>query len=1437
MYNVATSSYMSSTCRVTCRSKVLSELHEGHMVTAKTKSLARSYVWWPGTDEAVESTRRACVVCASDADAPSAQAPQYWPWFERRWLRHHVNFFRPIADISYLVAVDACSKWIQAIRAKTITSSFSIDAIAVAGLSDEGPGGKVRDTPPPIELKSFNSQVELWPSFYECFKINVHDNEGLSDSQKLHYLLGKLSGPALKLTAGIVPAGENYASIWQSLVNKYQDKRALGSHYMSILMNIKPAINNAASLDTFIESFSAAVSALEQLKITDLKDFMLLTIALRKIDSVTAQAFEMAIRDKEIPSYSEFVEFIKGQVKILDRTSNRPTVIPTVASPRHNNTVHYSKTLLSRDNIESCSMCNNGDHLQLYQCTTFKSLPVEQRFEFIKNKRACINCLSMSHTVSRCNSSHYCKMCNKQHHTLLHKTSLSNKLNNRKQPFTPPSCSHALLAAPSVSTAEVPAHTLCNCPAHPPLAVTPPIAQLPPPTQLTPCVNNQVSLCARAHVINNNNTILLSTAQINVLNDCKQKLNVRCLIDNASQNHIVTTACCKRLNLKPIPLNVHTSIKGIGSASQTVRGWVPLCVSSKNNLYNYTIDALVVDVITENMPSVMIDATIISSLLNIPLADPLWHTPGQIELVLGAQLFPYLLLGGKIIAPPAPAAIETVFGYILIGEVASTADSDTAPASSTFLICSEQETQNDNLDKTLCKFWELEEVPSKRFMSPEETECEQIYCDTISRDSTGKYCTSLPFSKDPSILGDSRSVATRRLLSLERKLKDPVLRASYNEIIQEYLINDYLSEVLPTSNEYGKGYYIPHHPVIRNDKETTKLRIVLDASAKCHNDISLNDILHTGPNLQADILILLLNFRLFPIALTADIKQMYLRIEVRKEHRKYQKILYRFNSTEPIREFQFNRVAFGLRCSPYLAMRTVRQLAEDERTGYPRAADVATNELYMDDLATSVSTFKEGVVLSRELIALFKEGGFHLTKWASNSVDLLSAVPESNRTAINFSNNDSIKILGLKWLPSEDVFTFSTCSIDEKCTKRTILSAIARLWDVLGFAAPVILFAKLLIQELWIQHIGWDDAPPMDIQTNFHNFIQQLKHLSSLKIPRHVNVEVGCTTNIVAFSDASMKAYGCVVYLHVTDPIGKVHVALVCAKSKVAPTKTVTLARLELCAAVLMSKLVKLVLDTYNSRININKIFAFSDSQIALSWIHSSPHRWNVFVSNRVAKCQENLASSHFYYVNTTDNPSDCLSRGLLPDQLISHPLWWHGPVWLQRPLAEWPISPFKPVNSRSVIKQRVHSCNKCFKASPSSKAPKMADLPPYRVRETKAFVHTGVDYAGPIKITLRRHRGQKSQKAYICLFICLVTKAVHIELATDLSSDIFISAFKRFISRRGPVSCLYSDNGTNFVGAKAQLHDLMLNNRIEWHMIPPRAPHFGGLGNQIFEV
>lgn len=1484
---------------------------------------------------------------------------------------------------------------------------------------------KVNIKLPPIELPSFNGQTENWPKFYESFKANIHNNSQLTDSQRVQYLVGKLTHDALKISAGIVPSGDTYTIIWDSLVKKYQDKRALGTHYLYNIFDTKGCNNTPGSLDSFVERYSASVLALKQLGIDDLTDFILLHCALRKIDSQTVQAFELSVRDKTIPSYNDLISFIRDQVKILQRSN----LNSSNSNRSFNNTANVNKTSTAKrlvtktfaacnenvSNAQHCIFCSDSNH-SVNNCSQFKNLTSAQsRFEFIKSKHACVNCLSGLHTVTACKSTSVCDLCKKRHHTFLHFDKTDNK---KSGTYTHVSQSIPILTDTGSLTADMPPVNLpsasvptsaADCRVHyvpthaPPSPLAPPPLPVPPPPSSAPVPLRDPTLSFSAE-IKPNSTILLSTAQVYAKpknsDGNNNKRIIRCLIDNGSQNNLITTDCCRALNLPIIPLS-NSFVKGIGSASRPILGYVYVDIESRVYSNNkYAIHALVVDCITDQLPAHYIDkGENMGYLEGLPLADLTWNIPGNIDVVLGAQLFPYIYLGNRVDSGTnAPPALLTAFGYVLMGDYPTNVVNSSMSFSALAL--------NDLVQK----FWQLEEVPGLKYLSPEETQCENIFLSSVTRADDGRYCVPLPFSKDPSELGNSRAVAQRRFMALERKFKQsPDLQGNYNKVIGEYIDKDYLSEV-SQSDITDEGYYIPHHAVTRSDKPMP--RVVLDASAKTHTGVSLNDILHTGPNLQADLTLLLLDFRLFPVALTADIKQMYLQIQVPDEHRKYLRILFRFASNDILRTYQFNRVPFGLKSSPYLAMRTVRQLANDMRPHFPDAAHVAESKLYMDDLVHSVPDDDSAARLARELISLFKSGAFDLVKWNSNSPSVLENLPESHRSQVDFTDgsNSVSKVLGLSWEPCDDIFFFTTSDVQEKCTKRSILSMVARLFDVLGLVGPVILYAKLLIKELWLCDIGWDDTPPDGIIHRFSALRQEFPLLSTLKIPRHVGVFNDSTVVLVAFCDASMNGYGSVIYLHSTDPNGKVTVRLLCAKSKVSPTKVTTLARLELCAAVLMSKLIRTVRDTYASRLNIAEIYAFSDSTIALSWIHSSPHRWSVFVSNRVAQCQENLSQNNFYHIAGKENPSDCLSRGMLPSQLVSHKLWWNGPAWLQKPCKEWPVDPFVPcisgdipehktnvltatvqceqsilcslarristwdkllriivyvlkfvkltrsssvvsnlsiaerymiasvqqahfksdiitlkqgkqpskklqnlsvfldqydtiriggrisksdlpfevkhpvllpkrdhvvdliinhfhvknchtgpgllmsivrqkfwiLDARTVIRAQVRKCNSCFRVHPSHPAPRMADLPSFRITEAKAFVHTGVDYAGPLKITLARRRGQQSQKAYICLFVCLVTKAVHVELVSDLTTNAFLAAFNRFISRRGPVSFLYSDNGTNFIGAKAQLDDLykfligseynpalkreLIKHRIEWKMIPPLSPHFGGM-------
>ncbi|UYV63170.1 hypothetical protein LAZ67_2003340, partial [Cordylochernes scorpioides] len=163
-------------------------------------------------------------------------------------------------------------------------------------------------------------------------------------------------------------------------------------------------------------------------------------------------------------------------------------------------------------------------------------------------------------------------------------------------------------------------------------------------------------------------------------------------------------------------------------------------------------------------------------------------------------------------------------------------------------------------------------------------------------------------------------------------------------------------------------------------------------------------------------------------------------------------------------------------------------------------------------------------------------------------------------------------------------------------------------------------------------------------------------------------------------------------------------------------------------------------------------------------------------------------------------------------------------------------------VNGRSFVKQILKNCVQCFKVNARPNTQLMGELPSSRTTYIRSFARTGVDLAGPILTKPRLPRSRVKLKSYIALFVCFATKAIHLELVSDLSTGSFIAALRRFTSRRGTPSDIYSDNGTNFKGAAkflneqyaflhdSEIQDYITYSEINWHFMPPHAPHFGGI-------
>ncbi|GFV14946.1 integrase catalytic domain-containing protein [Trichonephila clavipes] len=209
---------------------------------------------------------------------------------------------------------------------------------------------------------------------------------------------------------------------------------------------------------------------------------------------------------------------------------------------------------------------------------------------------------------------------------------------------------------------------------------------------------------------------------------------------------------------------------------------------------------------------------------------------------------------------------------------------------------------------------------------------------------------------------------------------------------------------------------------------------------------------------------------------------------------------------------------------------------------------------------------------------------------------------------------------------------------------------------------------KILLQELWKLNLEWDEPIPEDLNKQWTTFRKELHLIEKMKIPRCVLLPSYIQLEIHAFCDSSVRAYCTAIYLKCIAS-ESISVSLLTSKTRVAPLKTQSLPRLELCAALLLSNVLQVVLREFP--LSIHRTIAWTDSTITLAWLKTEPYRWQPFVANRVSKIQTTIPSVEWCHVSGIENPADLGTRGLLPSQLVAHDQWIHGPLWLNQPMNE----------------------------------------------------------------------------------------------------------------------------------------------------------------------
>ncbi|GFV52717.1 integrase catalytic domain-containing protein [Trichonephila clavipes] len=499
----------------------------------------------------------------------------------------------------------------------------------------------------------------------------------------------------------------------------------------------------------------------------------------------------------------------------------------------------------------------------------------------------------------------------------------------------------------------------------------------------------------------------------------------------------------------------------------------------------------------------------------------------------------------------------------------------------------------------------------------------------------------MPFKLDSSegILGNSKAISSKRLDQLWTRLeRDPAMQTLYSEFLNGYELLQHMEEVKEDS-DVENGYYLAHHGVLRLSSKTSRLRVVFNASAKTSSGLSLNDLLCKGGVIQEDLFSILIRFRKYAYAFTADIRQMFRMIEVNPSQTKLQKILWKNSKTAPTKVYELKTVTYGTASAPYLATRVLQQLAQDEEKDFPLASEVLLQNFYMDNCLSGASELSEFEKLKSELTQLLQRGGMTLHKWCSNKVPST----ELREFSLDRSSEEvMVKTLGMFWDSSGDSFTCKvTTSTDCNYTKRDVLSQIARIYDPLGLLGPVIAKAKIFMQQLWLLKLDWNETLPPDVFTHWRNFIQTLKDIESIHVPRCFLVVPTKFVVLNGFADAFSKAYGAVIYVKTNETTNQ----LLCSKSRLAPIKSMTISRLELGSCLLLAKLIHKVKAAL--KMQINSVNLYSDSTIALAWINSPSNLLKTFVSNRVSRIQQLSRDFQWQHVPSELNPADLILRGL----------------------------------------------------------------------------------------------------------------------------------------------------------------------------------------------
>ncbi|XP_059054714.1 uncharacterized protein LOC131848794 [Achroia grisella] len=616
------------------------------------------------------------------------------------------------------------------------------DGGSVAGSSNKNTGQSFQNgfiRMPTINLPHYDGSYNYWLEYRETYLSLIHNSSAIDDISKFHYLRASLKGSAKEIIKNIDFKGDNYQMAWSLLCDRYDNSRLLVHNHVQALFNVdKLPKESHLSLRSLIDSINKNIRALKTLnEPTDSWDTLIVYMMSCKLDPITSRNWEEYRNTLDTaPTLSQFCKFISNKADLLETLENnnqnhkiihkldnkqKSFIVATNNYNNHNNNhnsnqISYNKTPLK------CPLCFK--HHLLYTCESFRNLSIESRVCKSKELNVCMNCLRTGHITSRCRLSR-CKYCKGKHNTLLHvdDQTMSTSINNSM----PSSSSSVALPI------DIAGISSTNCP------------------------TGNVALSCDTIIQNTTSSILLSTAMVKVVSDDGEKFDARILLDNGSTANFITQTLSNKLRLPR--RNINSTITGINSQTSNSTQSCNLTIISLDDNFKINIDCYILPEITKLLPPTSIDIRNIPIPSNLQLADPSFYCPSPIDILVGAEVF-WAVLGSASIklGKNQPTLYASKFGWIVTGPVIVSSKSFSTKQSH---YCN---LQTNELNLNLNKFWELDSVPLKYSLSPEERACEESFRTNTTRNKDGRFMVTYPLKDNCNTLGNSYEMAKRRFL-------------------------------------------------------------------------------------------------------------------------------------------------------------------------------------------------------------------------------------------------------------------------------------------------------------------------------------------------------------------------------------------------------------------------------------------------------------------------------------------------------------------------------------------------------------------------------------------------------------------------------------------------------------------------------------------------